>query len=215
MPSVVLLHGIWNPAWWLLPLARRLRREGFEVQLFGYNGALAGPDAAVQALVRYLGRLGGGPVSLVGHSLGGLVALEAARRGAPGVEKIVCLGSPLLGSAAARALCGHRGCAWLLGRSRALLLEGVAPWTGKAAVGMIAGRRAAGLGRLFAGLGESDGTVALAETRLPGLADHCVVDASHTGLTFSAEAARRVAGFLREGRFDAGTAPGGAPRPIG
>ncbi|HZV37578.1 MAG TPA: alpha/beta hydrolase, partial [Pseudoxanthomonas sp.] len=43
--------------------------------------------------------------------------------------------------------------------------------------------------------------VALAETRLPGIADHCEVACSHTGLAFSAAAAAQAAHFLREGRF--------------
>jgi hypothetical protein len=61
---------------------------------------------------------------------------------------------------------------------------------------------ARGVGGLFAPMdGPSDGTVALSETRLPGIADHCVVPASHTGLVLSAEAARRAARFLRHGRF--------------
>ncbi|KTF29418.1 Cob(I)alamin adenosyltransferase, partial [Xanthomonas vesicatoria] len=47
----------------------------------------------------------------------------------------------------------------------------------------------------------SDGTVALAETRLPGLRDHCVVQASHSGLLRSPEAATQALAFLRSGRF--------------
>ncbi|MCC4592966.1 alpha/beta hydrolase, partial [Xanthomonas campestris pv. cannae] len=45
--------------------------------------------------------------------------------------------------------------------------------------------------------------VALAETRVPGLNDHCQVRASHSGLLFSAGAARQTAAFLRDGRFAA------------
>jgi hypothetical protein len=41
----------------------------------------------------------------------------------------------------------------------------------------------------------------VAETRLPGLTDHCVVETSHTGLLLSADAARQVAHFLLHGRF--------------
>ncbi|NIJ89326.1 hypothetical protein FHR49_002127 [Xanthomonas campestris] len=44
-------------------------------------------------------------------------------------------------------------------------------------------------------------TVALAETRLPGLRDHCVVQASHSGLLRSPEAARQALAFLRNGHF--------------
>jgi hypothetical protein len=55
---------------------------------------------------------------------------------------------------------------------------------------------------LFAGFdGEHDGTVAIVETQLPGLADHVVVDASHSGLLFSAEAAEQATAFLRVGHF--------------
>jgi hypothetical protein len=68
-----------------------------------------------------------------------------------------------------------------------------------------------GVGAVLAHLvGEHDGTVAVAETRLPGLADHCVVESSHTSLLFSPEVARRVACFLREGQF-ASVPPAGTP----
>ena len=75
---------------------------------------------------------------------------------------------------------------------------------------MIAGDVARGIGRLLGAVGaESDGTVGLDETRLPGLAAHCRVNASHTGLVFSAQAARQVAAFLRDGAFE-----GGGPGPV-
>jgi hypothetical protein len=90
----------------------------------------------------------------------------------------------------------------LLGRSAALLRTGISCWEGKAQVGVVAGRVPHGLGALFAGFdGEHDGTVAIVETQLPGLADHVVVDASHSGLLFSAEAAEQATAFLRVGHF--------------
>ncbi|MBP8909260.1 MAG: alpha/beta hydrolase, partial [Pseudoxanthomonas sp.] len=118
------------------------------------------------------------------------------------VRRVVCLGSPLHGSLVARNLGRHRATAWVLGRSRGLLQGGCPPWQGQARVGVVAGTVARGAGRLLARFdGPSDGTVAVAETRLPGLADHCVVAASHTGLVFSREAADQAAAFLRDGRF--------------
>nr|WP_298156411.1 alpha/beta hydrolase [uncultured Pseudoxanthomonas sp.] len=203
-PRVVLVHGIWNAKSWLAPLARRLRHEGFEVEVFGYPSILGGPEPAIAALIQRL--QGGPPTHLVGHSLGGLIGLEALRR-APGlpVQRMVCLGSPLCGSGAARGLGRRAWTAPVLGRSGALLQAGCPPWQGGVPVGMVAGNVARGLGRLITRFqGESDGTVALEETRLPGLAAHCVVPASHTGLVFSAHAARQAAHFLREGRFDGG-----------
>ena len=89
-------------------------------------------------------------------------------------------------------------------RSAALLQQGLGHWDGPAAVGMVAGSVALGLGNRIAALGpQSDGTVALAETRVPGLRDHCLVRASHSGLLFSPLAARQTAAFLRHGRFAA------------
>lgn len=197
---VLLLHGIWNARSWLAPLARRLVRAGLQVEVFGYPSVFGGPQVAIDGLIERLRTAP--PTNLLGHSLGGLVALEALRRqpGLP-VPRLVCLGSPLCGSATATALAERR---WetLLGRSAALLRQGCAPWDGATEVGMVAGNVPHGVGRWLARLeGESDGTVAVAETRLPGLADHCVVAASHSGLVFSAEAAEQAAAFLRYGRF--------------
>ncbi|HEY8681887.1 MAG TPA: alpha/beta hydrolase, partial [Rhodanobacter sp.] len=61
-----------------------------------------------------------------------------------------------------------------------------------------------GLGAVLTHIeGEHDGTVAVEETRLHGLTDHCMVDTNHTGLLFSQDVARQVARFLREGHFAA------------
>ncbi|MBB6338167.1 pimeloyl-ACP methyl ester carboxylesterase [Xanthomonas arboricola] len=198
--DVLLVHGIWNTAHWLLPLARRLRAEGLAPALFGYASVLGGPERAVPRLIERLQATGA--QLLVCHSLGGLVALQALRA-APElpVRRVVCLGSPLCGSAAARGL-ARRGGRWALGRSAALLQHGVVQWQGEAEIGQIAGTVARGVGQWLAPLdGGSDGTVALAETRLPGLRDHCVVQASHSGLLRSPEAAQQVLRFLRQGRF--------------
>jgi len=201
--SVIVLHGIWNARAWVGPLAWRLRARGFRVESFGYSSVFGGPEVAVPQLLERL--RGGGPVSLVGHSLGGLLALEALRREPRlPVRRVVCLGSPLRGSGTARALADH-GWTAALGRSSDLLLDGLPAWQGEAKVGLIAGCVPHGLGSLLGALdGDSDGTVAMDETRLPGLADHCVVRCSHSGLVFSLEAARQTAQFLRHGRFHRG-----------
>jgi pimeloyl-ACP methyl ester carboxylesterase len=200
-PPVLLVHGIWNARHWLAPFALRLRREGLAPTLFGYDSVLRDPEQAGERQIAHLRRH---PVeSLVGHSLGGLVILEALRR-APDlpVKRVVCLGSPLRGSAVAAAIGGRPPLSLALGRSRDLLERGCPPWDGPAEVGVVAGDRARGVGGWFVRFdGASDGTVSVEETRLPGLRDHCIVPASHTGLVLSPHAAAQTAAFLREGRF--------------
>ena len=146
---VLLLHGIWNARLWLSPLARKLRAAGFEPQIWGYDSVLGGPARAVPALIDAL--RDGPPTHVVGHSLGGLVALEALQR-APDlpVARVVCLGSPLRGSGTARALGAHRWSSPILGRSAALLCDGLPAWEGSAQVGMVAGHVPRGVGRLLA-----------------------------------------------------------------
>ena len=205
MPEhVILLHGLWMRGFALALLHKRMAEAGFEVDRFDYMSVVATQERIVERLHLQMQHHAPGPVHLVGHSLGGLLALEACREAAglpPG--RIVCLGSPLKGSAAARGFAGfgHGGEA-LLGHNRELLEPGMERWGGAREVGMIAGRVPIGLGAMLAHMeGDHDGTVAVAETNLPGLADHCVVETSHTGLLLSVEAARQAVHFLREGRF--------------
>ncbi len=200
--KVLLVHGLLNANSWLRPLAARLRAQGFDTEVFGYSSLFDGPQRAVPRLIERLRRAR--VEAIVGHSLGGLIALEALRA-APdaAVSRVVCLGSPLCGSLTARNLAAKPWSKPLLGRSAGLLQAGLERWDGAAEVGLVAGDVARGLGRLFARFeGGSDGTVALDETRLPGLADHCIVHSSHTGLVFSRDAVAQAAHFLRHGRFE-------------
>lgn len=199
--QVILLHGLWMRGIALAMLRRRFENEGYEVDVFDYLSVAAPLEKTLQ---RLRGRLGDAPgtVHVVGHSLGGLLALLACRAddGLP-PGRIVCMGSPLNGSAAAQRL-AEAGGAWLLGHSKALLEQGLERWDGRREVGVIAGCKPIGLGAALGQIkGEHDGSVAVAETRLPGITDHCVVTASHSGLLFSAEAAAQAVHFLHQGRF--------------
>ncbi|MHB1273037.1 MAG: alpha/beta fold hydrolase [Rhodanobacter sp.] len=203
---VILLHGLWMRGFALAMLHRRLIEADFRVHRFDYLSVAATQQSILDRLRARMTGLAAeaDAVHLVGHSLGGLLALRAcldANELPPG--RIVCLGSPLKGSAAARGFAGWgRGSEVLLGHNHELLQQGLARWDGPREVGMIAGRMPLGLGAVLGHFeGEHDGTVAVEETRLPGLADHCMVEANHTGLLFSPEVARQTAQFLRHGHF--------------
>ena len=203
---VILLHGLWMRGFALAMLHRRLIEDGFRVHRFDYLSVAATQQRILDRLQARMDELAAeaDAVHLVGHSLGGLLALRAcleARELPHG--RIVCLGSPVKGSAAARGFAGWgRGGEVLLGHNRELLQQGFERWDGPREVGMIAGCMPLGLGAVLGHFeGQHDGTVAVDETRLPGLADHCVVEANHTGLLFSVDVARQVGQFLRSGRF--------------
>ena len=198
---VVLLHGIWMAGVTMQWFGARLRAAGFAPETFGYHSIVGGPDEALPQLARQLRE--GGEADIVAHSLGGLVALQAlaAEPDLP-VRRVVCLGVPLCGSSAAAQLARWPVASLWLGRSARILQDGCTQWPRRFEVGMVAGCLPHGLGGLLAQFdGDHDGTVSVAETRCPQLADHVVVEASHSGLLFSAGAIAHAGEFLREGRF--------------
>jgi hypothetical protein len=200
---VILLHGIWMRGITLLPLARRLRQAGYTVETIDYASVFRGIQPAVAKLRERMLAHASGPVHLVGHSLGSMVALEATRgmRSLP-KGRNVCIGPPLRGSAVARALSSFPGGRLLLGQSADPLLQGLDEWKGPRHVGVIAGRLPFGLGITLGPLvAPHDGTVSVEETQLAGITDHRTVAASHTGLLFSSEVADLTVAFLRAGSF--------------
>lgn len=197
---VVLLHGLWMPGAVMHWLAMRLEDAGFAPETFSYHSVAEGPARAARELVDFIGE---GECGIVAHSLGGLVALQAlCDAPALPVRRVVCLGSPLTGSGAVSGMLRWPPAAAMFGRAAELLQHGFPCWAGRADVGVIAGCVPHGLGALFGQFdGPHDGTVAVAETRLPGIADHVVVEAGHSGLLLSDEAAAQTIAFLRDGRF--------------
>ena len=189
----------------LSALAGRLREAGFRTENFEYSSLELGPDNAAARLRERMCAYSGQVVHLLGHSLGGLVALHAVDTDEPLPDgRIVCIGSPLNGSAAVRGLDLHTGLHWMLGRSREMLRSGFDKWSRSREVGVIAGTKAIGLGSMFGSLpSPHDGTVSVAETQLPGIADHCSLPVTHSGMVFSSAVAEQCVAFLRHGRFTA------------
>jgi pimeloyl-ACP methyl ester carboxylesterase len=113
-PPVVLLHGRGNAASMWLPLlpelARRHRVLAVDLPGFGCSSVSQAPLRTAEDGLRFfvepvealLSELAPGPMRLVGHSLGGLVALELALRGRVPVERLVLVDAMGLGPEMAR-----------------------------------------------------------------------------------------------------------------
>jgi hypothetical protein len=119
--------------------------------------------------------------------------------------RVVLLGSPVQGSRAARAVAAWSLGAQLLGQLAAVELTRSEPraWRARRELGIIAGSRSAGMGRLFVELPvPNDGTVSVDETRLAGAKEHIIHDVSHTGMLMSAVVADSLVQFLASGSFE-------------
>ena len=204
--TVILVHGLWMTGIELGLLRRRLTHEhGFDVQVFAYPTLHGDPSSICAELAGAVRRAGGTRVHLVGHSLGGAFVFRALQQCAPTLTgNAVLLGSPLNGSRAARGALRWPMLRPLLGSH--VVQELAEPcgreWHGGVALGAIAGSRPVGTGQFFARFDEdNDGTVAVQETIIPGLADHIVLPHSHIGMLFAGDVAANVAHFLRTGRF--------------
>lgn len=204
--QVVLVHGLWyrRPIRWYLQ--RRLQRAGYATRVFTYPTRQAGVAEQAAALRAFLAEHPSQETHFVAHSLGGLIVLQALADAPHSPGRVVLLGSPIGGSRVATRMRRFTAGRWLLGAAVDDLHRGCSDAPACLAehnpVGMIAGVAPLGLGQLTGGVrGASDGTVAVAETRAPGLADHCEVPASHFSLLFSPRVASEVEHFLANGRF--------------
>ena len=205
--AVILIHGVWMRAFSLILLRWRLREAGFDTELFDYASVFGQDERSLDRLSRRILAQQTARVHLVGHSLGGLVALRSLGRLPSGLNgRVVCLGSPLNGSAVAQRFARRGRGAQLLGCSSEVLCKGCPPQAVGASVGVIAGTRALGIGQMMGAFdGPNDGTVSVSETRWASASAHREVNTSHTGLAFSRETAMLTARFLRLGRFDVNT----------
>ncbi len=202
--NVVLVHGIWMRGLELLPLRRRLGRCEFNTFTFSYRSLAAGAHQHGVRLAEFLKRKNITHSHFVGHSLGGLVIREFLQVH-PDYSpcRVVALGTPFNGSRVASNLGRFPLSRWIIGKNvNSPLTAGVPDWPERHALGVIAGTRPVGMGRVVSRFdGPNDGTVAVSETRITGMRSHICYPTAHTGIVFSRPVADQVCNFLKTGQF--------------
>jgi pimeloyl-ACP methyl ester carboxylesterase len=208
--TVVCVHGAWSYGVSMYLVKRRLEKEhGMRVLLFNYPSVRGTLDENAAELADFIHSEGLQATHLIGHSLGGVIALRMLAQDDAAVPgRLVCLGSPLTGSRAADFLSRQDWVQQIVGDSlrSGVVHEAANEWgshvCNKRDVGIIAGTLPLGFGQLIANFdGESDGTVAVSETYLEGAKDHLRMRVSHTGLLVSSDVADQAAAFLKRGEF--------------
>ena len=204
--NVILLHGLARTGMSMRLLGIRLRRAGFACSYIDYESRRLSLDGSLRAVTDRIARETArvGPVHLVGHSLGGLlsVRIKHARPDLP-IARVVQLGSPNLGSGAARKLREVALAQWVFGPVLAELAEdqamGLQPDPDIAA---IAGTGfPAELARHYDVDEPNDGLVAARSAWGRAAKHRGTTRGLHGWLPVSGAVARNVARFLRTGEL--------------
>ncbi len=203
---VIVVHGLWLHGMVMGWLARRIEQCGFDTYTYSYPSMQLTLSENAERLAQFCAKLHAPRVHIVGHSMGGLIALKMLES-VPSVRcgRLLLVGTPYTGSFAAQRLAQFPGGTALLGHSIGEWMNGVRPAIPAVEVGVIAGTRGFGLGWLIAPNlpRPHDGAVTVAETEIPGPHQRVLLEVSHSEMLISREVADQCCVFLKNGRFEA------------
>lgn len=209
--AVVLLHGLGRTGLSMASIARTLRRAGYPTlsPYYGHGRTMAGIVAHLAPRIDRFATAHPGPLHIVTHSLGGLVARAFITATRPtGLGRVVMLSPPNAGSELADFATAVGLGGLILGRVGAHLRT--AQTTAVVAelgpvdfdLGIIAGSR-----RLDPVLAArllptpNDGKVAVAATIVDGMRDHLVLPVQHSLMLYDRAVIDQVCAYLGTGRF--------------
>jgi pimeloyl-ACP methyl ester carboxylesterase len=219
---VLLLHGLGSSPEVMQTLKRALEADGYEAMTVTYPTTEQGVQSNADGVERILKSLEGySEVSIVAHSLGGLITRSALSRGSFSqfpvpVKNVVMLGTPNQGAALAGAFRTIARAA-VTAAANDLLPErarqmGSIPASVR--LGVIAGGRGGRIGYNPLLLGDNDSVVRTEETKTANMDEWIVLPVFHTQMTTDAACIAAVRRFLRGGtlRVQASGAPVAAQR---
>ena len=189
---VVVVHGLFRTHRAMYPLRKPLTSAGYEVIEYRYPTTQEKVEEHAKTLREYL--LGivaedpESPVHLVGHSLGAVISVIATTPPIPGIDRVVQIAPPNLGSPVAEKFEG------LFGRFIIPLKE-LSANTGGPLMGLEPGTET---GVIAA---KNDQLVPVRCTALKGSKDHISLSGTHTYVLWRNQAHQEVLHFLKHGQF--------------
>ncbi|KGJ89204.1 hypothetical protein ND16A_2097 [Thalassotalea sp. ND16A] len=187
------------------PLAKRLEVLGYDVENISYPSTKADKARLFNTIDQ---AVADGPALMLGHSLGGLVITDylfSQQVSTDKVPMVITLGTPHQGAEITKDM-AKLNLDGLLGSSPQF---GLIPkrfkksWPVAQKLISIAGNVKLGarplLDRVWREeVAESDGTVSIFETQIPGMSEHIIVRQSHTSMVYSREVVKIIDHYARQ-----------------
>jgi pimeloyl-ACP methyl ester carboxylesterase len=200
MKKILLVHGIFMRPLVMRSLANRLQKEGYEVEFFSYpfypqKKHLT--DNFLKKVSEYK------PEVVIGHSMGGNITAHQLSDISEHVKTVVCLGSPLAGSAIAKKI-SNGWLSFIIPESaKEMLMRPVVIPTTSPSLAVISGtKNTVGFRFLFPVLsGANDGTVATIETNVPNLMHRTEMHVGHTAMLWSPLVVKEIIHFIENGKL--------------
>jgi pimeloyl-ACP methyl ester carboxylesterase len=207
---VVVVHGLWLTGGAMTILRARFEQMGYQARSFTYPSVHEDLSHNAAQLFAFVQALRAEKIHFVGHSMGGLLVLQMLKEHTdPRVGRVVLAGSPYQDIHAVKNLMRNAFTQSVVGKSVSQWLTQAKPDVASTYdIGVIAGDRSMGLGRLVSHLPKpNDGTIIVEETEVPGAKDSIVLHVTHSQMLFSAKVAEQAAYFLERGQFDRSEKP--------
>ncbi len=207
---VILLHGMAQPKLSMAWLARFLRDGGYDTHNIGYRSCNNTHDDLISCVKDRISEVGDhyDRIHIVTHSLGGIITRDLLSQFKPdNLGRVVMLAPPHGGSEVADRLKDvtlYKKIFGITGQQLTTTFQKAATAQIKIDydLGIIAGTSILShpyFSHLFTSA--HDGLVSVESTKLNGMKDHIVIDATHTFIMNNRKARKQTLNFLKNGQF--------------